>query len=1607
MNFSFKTFLFVTYLLMVSTSTLQARNMTVLVDSTKIFTYQEFLQNLDGTLNAPDPRTDFTDVFPFCNSINSYPSPFVPTEFSALPFTTFCSNNVVNNITNRGTDVSYQVVVGGNFNAPPTGGASLEGRLAVGGDLIVNKAPAPFRVGESISGTAVVSEPGDFLLVGGNSSGAGRINTGASAFGTYNALIKGTNSLTINGAFVNTNTVLSFDIDTLLAQSKSMSELMSALPATGSFSSGFVGSNDSLEVFNVSADDIDGVGVLNFSNIAPFSTVIINVSGTTVNYQKSVYNGRVNDPLANSNSSDTDATVYNVVWNFYEATKLNVISSPAEGIQGLVLAPFADVDFRTNLNGRLIAGGNVDLNGSGIEFHNYPFKGDLSKIIATQEIRKCVLAVKDVSITPISTPIDLNILANDTLEELTTTSVSILLNPLNGTVTVNPDRTITYNPNPGFQGLDSLQYELCDTADTQVNCDDAFVVVLVGLEAVDDEVVSTPGVQTEFQPLSNDLINPEKTSIDTLIGPTKGSLTINPDGTTSYTADLGFSGRDTVLFIVCDTSTSANICDTSITVIGIVSVIPDAIDDNNATEIGKPININLLANDVFGSLDFLSVRLVTNTNHGTLAVQPDLSFVYTPDAGYTGLDSFNYEICDTTILPGICDVATVIIAIEPEAVTDSLVTTTTTPVSFSPLLNDTINPQVTTVDTLEGPKNGTVNFITETEWEYIAADDFEGLDTFTYIICDTSEVISLCDTALVLVQVNAKAPEANDDICVTEINTSLNIQVLLNDALVKPLKTEVVSVETVTANGGSASLGVNGTVDFVPPVGYRGLDTTTYILCDTSEATPLCDSAEIIIMVGPLAVDDSLITGPGIMVSSLVLLNDIVYPPSTSIATLPSSLNGTVSINSTLKQISYLPENDFAGVDTVNVLVCDTSKFPAVCDTSLLIIKTLSPPPVITDDLVEGFKNQVITVSFLENDIIPNPESTKLTFLGNPMIGTVVSSTDSSLNYLPPLDFLGRDSIQYVLCDTLLEPFNCDSGWVVLSVIDKPAPVAVDDVRATELNTGVVIAVLGNDILPDRPHTIVKNVRPFSATRGTFSVDLNNQVNYLPEPNFRGMDTLVYTICDTIAEPDLIDSALIIITVAPDAVDDTVCIKVGEDVIINVLENDTINVPYTLVDVLSTGTNGTIVNSSKGIVSFIPNDDFVGLDTTLISVCDTSSIPPVCDTSSLIIKVLPTDFLAIDDEYFVLLNSNLTVKTITNDLISPESNLTLSINKFPNNGTVVLNNDLTLTYTPGLDFGGEDTLSYLVCDTVLQPNLCDSAIVVFNVVKAPTSINDTLTLLEDSMDSINVLLNDVDLTDQTVKLVNVLLQDTVVNGTVSFDSTGLVKFVPNENFFGTITYNYISQLGTNADTATLTIVVLPVNDTPFKLIEPEFLTIINSGNTGKSPNVLLNNLDIENDDLFVKSIIKSQADFIGFTISDSTISYLPMSNFIGTDSVLYEVCDRGLPEECMIDTLIVTVLPLGEKDLFIPEAFSPNNDGINDVFEIVGLENYEQNSIKVFNRWGNTVFQENGYQNNWDGVNNVSLSGRNLPSAGYLYVLELTSSSGEELVIKGSVYINR
>ena len=109
---------------------------------------------------------------------------------------------------------------------------------------------------------------------------------------------------------------------------------------------------------------------------------------------------------------------------------------------------------------------------------------------------------------------------------------------------------------------------------------------------------------------------------------------------------------------------------------------------------------------------------------------------------------------------------------------------------------------------------------------------------------------------------------------------------------------------------------------------------------------------------------------------------------------------------------------------------------------------------------------------------------------------------------------------------------------------------------------------------------------------------------------------------------------------------------------------------------------------------------------------------------------------------------------------------------------------------------------------------------------------------------------------------------------------------------------------------------------------------------------------------------------------------------------------------CVRSDSIAVIIVERELLVEIPEGFSPNGDGVNDFFEILFIEEYPNNSLTIFNRWGNKVYEVAPYTNNWNGTNKFGGSiGDELPEGTYFYILKLDQTNSE--ILKGYIYLKR
>ena len=261
-----------------------------------------------------------------------------------------------------------------------------------------------------------------------------------------------------------------------------------------------------------------------------------------------------------------------------------------------------------------------------------------------------------------------------------------------------------------------------------------------------DTAISIPVLVNDSDPDSDPLV------IDSITQPANGSATFMPDGTVVYTPGLGFTGTDNFTYAISDGRGGFA---TATVTIQVNNVSPTAVADSGVTNINTPITLNILANDTDPNGDPLTVVSSTQPPNGTVVINPDGTATYTPDPGFSGIDTFAYTVEDPD---GNSDSALVSITVDdnrPSAADDVATTPFNTPITIAVLGNDTDpNGDPLDVVSISQPGNGTAVLNADDTVTYTPANGFSGVDTFTYTIDDGN---GNTDNAAVTISVDAAA----------------------------------------------------------------------------------------------------------------------------------------------------------------------------------------------------------------------------------------------------------------------------------------------------------------------------------------------------------------------------------------------------------------------------------------------------------------------------------------------------------------------------------------------------------------------------------------------------------------------------------------------------------------------------------------------------------------------------------------------------------------------------------------------------------------------------------------------------------------------------------
>ncbi len=480
-------------------------------------------------------------------------------------------------------------------------------------------------------------------------------------------------------------------------------------------------------------------------------------------------------------------------------------------------------------------------------------------------------AIDDDFTTPEDTPLSGDVSTNDSDPDggVLTYDTAPVINVTNGTLTLNADGTFDYIPNLNYVGVDSFEYKVCNDG-TPSLCDTAMVYITVTPVndkpvAEDDNYTTPEDITLTGNVADNDTDVEGGITVNTtpISGVAHGTLTLNADGSFTYVPDLNYVGPDEFTYQICDLGTPA-LCDTAVAYITVTPVNdkPIAVDDDYTTPEDTPLSGNVMDNDtdVEGGLSTNTTPLSDVVN-GTLTLNADGSFLYSPDLNYVGLDSFTYVVCDGGT-PALCDTAVAYITVtpvndKPVAEDDNYTTPEDSTLTGNVADNDTDVEGGITVNTtpISGVAHGTLTLNADGSFTYVPDLNYVGADEFTYQICDLGTP-ALCDTAVAYITVTPvnDKPIAVDDNYYTDTNTPLTTEnVLDND---NDLDGDGLVVNTTPLNGplyGTLILNADGTFIYTPALNFNGYDQFDYVVCDTGTPT-LCDTATVYIKIGNVEV---------------------------------------------------------------------------------------------------------------------------------------------------------------------------------------------------------------------------------------------------------------------------------------------------------------------------------------------------------------------------------------------------------------------------------------------------------------------------------------------------------------------------------------------------------------------------------------------------------------------------------------------------------------------------------------------------------------------------------------------------------------------------------
>ncbi|HCG8566156.1 TPA: tandem-95 repeat protein, partial [Vibrio parahaemolyticus] len=725
------------------------------------------------------------------------------------------------------------------------------------------------------------------------------------------------------------------------------------------------------------------------------------------------------------------------------------------------------------------------------------------------------------------TPTIINVLGNDTFEgKDKVVSLDAENGPKNGTVIVNNDGTVTYTPDDNYVGKDTFTYVVTsggvsESTTVEVNVtpvNDAPTIKVDAVESITEDGVNTDTVVATLTVRDTDTSEDQLTvSLENnsngyfvLVGDEVKLTQVGVDAVNNDELNL----KDLTISASVSDGVNPTASDSDSLVVNRVNDAPtveNAIADQVLSEDFDTYTIDL--NEVFKDSDS-SLEFSVSGNSNVLVSIENGIVTISPTADWNGSEILTFKATDPS---GESISQTVNFTVAPVAdiVADKATVVEDTPTIIKVLGNDTFegDDKVVSLDTNNGPANGTVSVNPDGSVTYTPNDNYHGEDTFTYIV--TSGGVS--ESAIVEVNVTPvnDAPVAKDDIATTQEDTAVTIDVLPNDSDVDGDKLSIQSA-TVPEAQGKVEI-VDGKLVFTPAENFNGDAEIIYTVTDGQ----LADEAKVTVTVNPVN------NAPTIKVEAVESITEDAVNTDTVVATLTVRDTDTpedqlaVSLESNSSGYFVLVGNEVkltqAGVDAVNndelnlkdltisASVSDGVN-PTASDSDSLIVNRVNDAPTVENaiadqELSEDFATYTIDL----NDAFKDSDSA-LNFSVSGNSNVLVSIENDIATISPTADWNGSETLTFTATDPSGESISQTVNFTVAPVADIEA----DKATVVE-DTPTIIKVLGNDTFEGDGKVVSLDANNGPAN-GTVSINPDGSVTYTPNDNYVGKDTFTYIV---------------------------------------------------------------------------------------------------------------------------------------------------------------------------------------------------------------------------------------------------------------------------------------------------------------------------------------------------------------------------------------------------------------------------------------------------------------------------------------------------------------